>query len=61
MLFVITQVLWTLCHSAAVSLLFVMCGNLAVLMYVMVDSTYFQKNARAQLVSRQQNTISTLR
>uniref|UniRef100_H2ZGK8 Uncharacterized protein n=1 Tax=Ciona savignyi TaxID=51511 RepID=H2ZGK8_CIOSA len=41
------QVMWALCASGAISLMFVMCGNLSVLIYVMLDSTYFQSPIRS--------------
>uniref|UniRef100_H2XRP8 Uncharacterized protein n=2 Tax=Ciona intestinalis TaxID=7719 RepID=H2XRP8_CIOIN len=48
------QVMWALCASGAISLMFVMCGNLSVLIYVMLDSTYFQLPKRTS--SRQRHT-----
>ncbi|XP_076819070.1 uncharacterized protein LOC143464910 [Clavelina lepadiformis] len=45
------QILWALCQAAAISMLFVMCGNLSVLIYVMLDSRKFSQSYRKRACS----------
>nr|XP_002124549.1 uncharacterized protein LOC100175595 [Ciona intestinalis] len=56
------QVLWALCQSGSVAMLFVMCGNILALVYVLLDSAYFHhaRNAPAVGIGNEENTAKIL-